>query len=1011
MKISKKLVALILSFIMLVPFACFTVLADEDVSVTFSSSFFEAGEKNEVIVEGYDSESLRYVWYVDGKEVINSDSYYIPSDFELESYISVDVFDGNKKLGSVGSYFSRLPVCYIDTDEAEITKAGYIDANMVIQGNSEYNDPKQLYDGKIEIKGRGNTSWYAPKKPYKIKLDSKSNLFNMGKNKHWVLLANYYDQSSLRNMLSYNMSGEMGLNYQQSVWVNVIMNGKCIGVYQLCEHVRLGKDRINIFDWESAGEDAASAIGKANGLSKADISSLEDQMVENLSWVTDNKVVFNETEYTVSDYYEIPEANGGFLYEADTHYDEVSKFTTSNGLLMNIGSPEFLNSNSEMFDYAKSYFQAVEDAVYSDDFCTEYNGEKVRYTDLIDLDSFAIGWIVNDLFGNVDYPYKSTYYYKDLNGKLYYGPVWDMDYSGDNATDVSFCDFRSIKDTRRRFMSEMTEDPVFVKRARELYWEIRSTYLYDLLKEGGIYDKDVSYLKEALRKNDIIWNYTYTSDEDSAAFKNWLKLKVQWLDAQYMSDDTLYQALHPEKYTAGLFEYDENEPVKLEVTSLPSKTYYLPGEKLDLTGVQLLATLRSGETKIVEPDYYVVSMKGYKRFEATFDGIAETEGKKTVDLYYKNVRASFNINVYSDSVDSVTNLINDLPDEVSASDYNDIYFARNAFNRLSAVDQSRIKNYDKLENAEKSINLIIDNMRQNGECILNAYYDGVFRFGSTNAIVVETLYSPKTRAIVLLYPTGSTRTINSAMPNVSVYNDGTVQTWVIYCVTRADYYDVFAKGASNVSYRLKCADFENESTLVKRIDSPSVITPEIENEQYVYPAFAEFSAVTSKNVESMKIRCNNKEFTGTENLSGDNKVWTFYAALTDTGVINVQYIYTYLGKEYTFSVEDECFLREQVKKADPKIVSVSIAQEPYKLDYYYRAKVNTDGLKLLLTYDDGSTKIVEEGFTCTPDKFTKTGDQTVTVNYMGYSVKYQVKVSYSFVQMLIRIFLFGWIWY
>ena len=50
-----------------------------------------------------------------------------------------------------------------------------------------------LYDGDIKIRGRGNSTWFAPKKPYRIKLDKKTDLFGMGNNKDYVLLANYYD--------------------------------------------------------------------------------------------------------------------------------------------------------------------------------------------------------------------------------------------------------------------------------------------------------------------------------------------------------------------------------------------------------------------------------------------------------------------------------------------------------------------------------------------------------------------------------------------------------------------------------------------------------------------------------------------------------------------------------------------------------------------------------------------------------------------------------------------------
>ncbi len=36
----------------------------------------------------------------------------------------------------------------------------------------------------MDIRGRGNTSWGADKKPYKIKLDEKTKILGMGRNKH-----------------------------------------------------------------------------------------------------------------------------------------------------------------------------------------------------------------------------------------------------------------------------------------------------------------------------------------------------------------------------------------------------------------------------------------------------------------------------------------------------------------------------------------------------------------------------------------------------------------------------------------------------------------------------------------------------------------------------------------------------------------------------------------------------------------------------------------------------------
>ena len=129
---------------------------------------------------------------------------------------------------------NKLPVVYINTENGvKITsKEDYVNATMTIQGNDTYSDSSILYDGEIEIRGRGNSTWNMPKKPYKIKLDKKANLFNMGKHKHWVLLANYSDESLMRNTLSYNLSGAMGMPQMETVWVDVVLNGKYVGNYQ-----------------------------------------------------------------------------------------------------------------------------------------------------------------------------------------------------------------------------------------------------------------------------------------------------------------------------------------------------------------------------------------------------------------------------------------------------------------------------------------------------------------------------------------------------------------------------------------------------------------------------------------------------------------------------------------------------------------------------------------------------------------------------------------------------------
>lgn len=69
---------------------------------------------------------------------------------------------------------------------------------------------ESVYDGKLtQIKGRGNSTWKGAKRPYQIKLDKKTDLLQTGdsadKAKTWVLLANFYDPSAVRNMLALDL--------------------------------------------------------------------------------------------------------------------------------------------------------------------------------------------------------------------------------------------------------------------------------------------------------------------------------------------------------------------------------------------------------------------------------------------------------------------------------------------------------------------------------------------------------------------------------------------------------------------------------------------------------------------------------------------------------------------------------------------------------------------------------------------------------------------------------------
>ena len=69
--------------------------------------------------------------------------------------------------------FILIPQFTITTEDPSITeipsKDYYLNATLTVDGKGIYEN----YTGKTEVKGRGNSTWGDPKKPYRLKLDNK----------------------------------------------------------------------------------------------------------------------------------------------------------------------------------------------------------------------------------------------------------------------------------------------------------------------------------------------------------------------------------------------------------------------------------------------------------------------------------------------------------------------------------------------------------------------------------------------------------------------------------------------------------------------------------------------------------------------------------------------------------------------------------------------------------------------------------------------------------------------
>ena len=408
-----------------------------------------------------------------------------------------------------------LPVIYlhIDGGETEIGKmntspdhsyrcTGTVDIVVPdgYTGEFEGRFPQEsVYGLKLDfIRGRGNGTWGSSKLPYKIKLSEKTDLFGMGKNKHWVLLANYYDNSLLRNWLTEWIGDEMGLNYTpMGVFVDLVMNGEYLGSYYFCEQVRVAKARVGI------------------------------------------------DELTVNDR-DLPAIQGGYLLEfSPDEWESPNTFETAHGQLFGLSSPSFDPKdggyeNDAQKTYIQDYVQRVEDAIFSPDGVNTH-GE--RYYDLLDLQSAADYWWVQEFSLNGDafrtdsaHLYKERFENDGSAGKLYYGPLWDFDESWGNAflkttLSAGFNNAQSI------WLDELRTKPEFRELLKER-WLIFDRKLEKIVRAGGVLDQTYALIHNSWYRDYERWQKARAEDETGISrnleeeiehIRGWVNLRREWI--------------------------------------------------------------------------------------------------------------------------------------------------------------------------------------------------------------------------------------------------------------------------------------------------------------------------------------------------------------------------------------------------------------------------------------------------------------------------------------------------
>ena len=410
---------------------------------------------------------------------------------------------------------SNLPIVVIETDgHVNIPDEPKVLGTMKIiwhqDGSRNYlsdiNNPDFLnYNGRIGIERRGSSSQNIPKKPYgleTLKEDDVTNnnvsILGMPKENDWVLNSLAFDQTGMRDFLSYELSAKLGQYASRGVYCEVVVNDDYKGLYVFMEKIKVDDNRVNIQKMDATCNSYPEVTG--GYITKADKQTGNDPV----AWTMQNNN---------SSWFSEPTK---FIH----HYPKPSDITTTQsnyikGVFMNLASK------------AGSHNASIENGIPS----------------IIDIPTFVDFMMIAEFSSNVDVYDLSTFFHKDRKGKLRAGPIWDYNlaYGHDEFGTRSRYDvwqFDNNDNTGPHFWKDIFDTDVFRCYLAKRWFEITAEGMpLNYNEVCNRMDEIDAIISEAVVRDNQRWNRMPQHASEIQAMKDWIQLRINWLNQHIGSYD------------------------------------------------------------------------------------------------------------------------------------------------------------------------------------------------------------------------------------------------------------------------------------------------------------------------------------------------------------------------------------------------------------------------------------------------------------------------------------------
>ena len=317
-----------------------------------------------------------------------------------------------------------------------------------------------LTDHLEKLRVRGNLTATLDKKPYTFTLSKEASVCGMTPARKWNLIANATDGSYMRNKIVLDLAnravGTEGYE-PDGEFVELFMNGEYQGLYLITEAVEIGENR-----WDIA----------------------ED---------------------------------GGFAFEMELDFRKENGkdyITTTGGRLFEVKEASGRRLSAERKQEAEELLNDVESALLAEDGISGISGKPLE--ELIDIPSWAAGWLVEEISGDHDVGIASQFACtKGESFLLYAGPVWDFDgamgnvntpmYGIPEALTASVAMSRPEGNANQNtWLAAMYRNPVFRQAVEKIYQDSFEEPLTELLT-GGI-DSYTERISRSAQLDALRWN-------------------------------------------------------------------------------------------------------------------------------------------------------------------------------------------------------------------------------------------------------------------------------------------------------------------------------------------------------------------------------------------------------------------------------------------------------------------------------------------------------------------------